>query len=629
MTYNAGSYEVAVIGAGHAGIEAALAAARLGCSTVVFTINLDAVGNCPCNPSIGGTAKGHLVREIDALGGEMGRTADACTIQSRMLNLGKGPAVHSLRAQIDRNHYSRLMKHKLETCPNLLLRQGEIVKLEREGEEWLLTSRLEAVYRAKAVIIATGTFLGGKVFVGDVSYESGPDGMFPAAFLPDSLKELGISLRRFKTGTPARVLKSSIDFTGLEVQHGDVPVVPFSYDTEKPLENKAVCHVSWTNDETKRVILENIHRSPLYGGQIEGVGPRYCPSIEDKVVRFPDKPRHQLFIEPCGLDTEEMYLQGMSSSLPEDVQVAFYHTIPGLEHAQIMRTAYAIEYDCCDPLQLSATLEFRDWPGLYGAGQFNGSSGYEEAAAQGFVAGVNAARKVQGKEPFVLDRASSYIGTLIDDLITKGASDPYRMMTSRSEYRLVLRQDNADERLTPLGRELGLISDRRWEKFQQKQEQKRAELKRVQSTALPPSEELNQILVSRGTSPLFTGAKLADLLKRPQVSYQDLTAVDRERPKYSTAIFEAVEIELKYEGYIKRQRADIEEARRLERKRLPQVDYAQIKGLRLEAVEKLNKVRPENIGQAGRISGVSPADISVLLIWLAAQERQQREGADQ
>ena len=629
MTYNAGSYEVAVIGAGHAGIEAALASARLGCSTIVFTINLDAVGNCPCNPSIGGTAKGHLVREIDALGGEMGRTADACTIQSRMLNLGKGPAVHSLRAQIDRNHYSRLMKHKLEACPNLLLRQGEIVKLERAGEEWLLTSRLEAVYRAKAVIIATGTFLGGKVFVGDVSYESGPDGMFPAAFLPDSLKELGISLRRFKTGTPARVLKSSIDFTGLEVQHGDEPVVPFSYDTEKPLENKAVCHVSWTNDETKRVILENIHRSPLYGGQIEGVGPRYCPSIEDKVVRFPDKPRHQLFIEPCGLDTEEMYLQGMSSSLPEDVQVEFYHTIPGLEHAQIMRTAYAIEYDCCDPLQLSATLEFRDWPGLYGAGQFNGSSGYEEAAAQGFVAGVNAARKVQGKEPFVLDRASSYIGTLIDDLITKGASDPYRMMTSRSEYRLVLRQDNADERLTPLGRELGLISDRRWEKFQQKQEQKRAELKRVQSTTLPPSEELNQILVSRGTSPLSTGAKLADLLKRPQVSYQDLTAVDRDRPKYSTAIFEAVEIELKYEGYIKRQRADIEEARRLERKRLPQVDYAQIKGLRLEAVEKLNKVRPENIGQAGRISGVSPADISVLLIWLAAQERQLREGADQ
>lgn len=623
MIYDAGSFDIAVIGAGHAGIEAALAAARLGCSTIVFTINLDAVGNCPCNPSIGGTAKGHLVREIDALGGEMGRTADACTIQSRMLNLGKGPAVHSLRAQIDRNHYARLMKHKLETCPNLLLRQGEIVKLEQAGEEWLLTSRLEAVYRAKAVIIATGTFLGGKVFVGDVSYESGPDGMFPAAFLPDSLKKLGISLRRFKTGTPARVLRSSIDFTNLEVQQGDEPIVPFSYDTEEPLENKAVCHVSWTNDETKQVILENIHRSPLYGGQIEGIGPRYCPSIEDKVVRFPDKPRHQLFIEPCGLDTEEMYLQGMSSSLPEDVQVAFYHTIPGLEHAQILRTAYAIEYDCCDPLQLSATLEFRDWPGLYGAGQFNGSSGYEEAAAQGFVAGVNAARKVQGKEPFVLDRASSYIGTLIDDLITKGASDPYRMMTSRSEYRLVLRQDNADERLTPLGRELGLISDRRWEKFQRKQEQKQAELKRVQKTTLPPSQELNDILVSRGTSPLTTGAKLADLLKRPQITYEDLAPVDKDRPPYSTAIFEAVEIELKYEGYIKRQRADIEEARRLERKRLPQdVDYFAIQGLRLEAGEKLNKVKPENIGQAGRISGVSPADISVLLIWLASKERE-------
>ena len=623
MIYDAGSFDIAVIGAGHAGIEAALAAARLGCSTIVFTINLDAVGNCPCNPSIGGTAKGHLVREIDALGGEMGRTADACTIQSRMLNLGKGPAVHSLRAQIDRNHYARLMKHKLETCPNLLLRQGEIVKLEQAGEEWLLTSRLEAVYRAKAVIIATGTFLGGKVFVGDVSYESGPDGMFPAAFLPDSLKKLGISLRRFKTGTPARVLKSSIDFTNLEVQRGDEPIVPFSYDTEEPLENKAVCHVSWTNDETKQVILENIHRSPLYGGQIEGIGPRYCPSIEDKVVRFPDKPRHQLFIEPCGLDTEEMYLQGMSSSLPEDVQVAFYHTIPGLEHAQIMRTAYAIEYDCCDPLQLSATLEFRDWPGLYGAGQFNGSSGYEEAAAQGFVAGVNAARKVQGKSPFVLDRASSYIGTLIDDLITKGASDPYRMMTSRSEYRLVLRQDNADERLTPLGRELGLISDRRWEKFQRKQEQKQAELKRVQKTTLPPSQELNDILVSRGTSPLTTGAKLADLLKRPQITYEDLEPVDKDRPQYSTAVFEAVEIELKYEGYIKRQRADIEEARRLERKRLPQdVDYSAIQGLRLEAGEKLNKVKPENIGQAGRISGVSPADISVLLIWLASKERE-------
>ena len=627
MTYDAGSYEVAVIGAGHAGIEAALAAARLGCSTLVFTINLDAVGNCPCNPSIGGTAKGHLVREIDALGGEMGRAADACTIQSRMLNRGKGPAVHSLRAQIDRMQYARTMKHTLETCPNLTLRQGEIVKLERGEKGWLLTSRLEGVYTCQTVILATGTFLGGKVFVGDVSYESGPDGMFPAAFLPDSLKQLGISLRRFKTGTPARVLKSSIDFSNLEVQKGDEPLVPFSYDTEEPLENKAVCHVSWTNDATKQVILENIHRSPLYGGQIEGIGPRYCPSIEDKVVRFPDKPRHQLFIEPCGLDTEEMYLQGMSSSLPEDVQVAFYHTIPGLEHAQIMRSAYAIEYDCCDPRELTAALEFRELPGLYGAGQFNGSSGYEEAAAQGFVAGVNAALKVQGKEPFVLDRASSYMGTLIDDLITKGASDPYRMMTSRSEYRLVLRQDNADERLTPLGRKLGLISDRRWEKFQKKQEQKQAELKRVQRTTLPPSEELNAILVSRGTSPVSTGVKLADLLKRPQITYQDLEPVDKERPDFPQAVLENVEIELKYEGYIKRQKADIAEMRRLEQKALPgDVDYSQVQGLRLEAGEKLNRVKPENIGQAGRISGVSPADISVLLIWLAARERGQREG---
>ena len=627
MTYDAGSYDVAVIGAGHAGIEAALAAARLGCSTIVFTINLDAVGNCPCNPSIGGTAKGHLVREIDALGGEMGRAADACTIQSRMLNLGKGPAVHSLRAQIDRAQYARYMKHALELCPRLSLRQGEIVRLEPQGEEWLLTSRLEGVYRAKAVILATGTFLGGKVFVGDVSYESGPDGMFPAAFLPDSLRELGISLRRFKTGTPARVLRSSIDFSNLEVQRGDEPVVPFSYDTEEPPQNKAVCHVSWTNEETKKVILENIHRSPLYSGMIEGVGPRYCPSIEDKVVRFPDKPRHQLFIEPCGLHEEEMYLQGMSSSLPEDVQLAFYHTIPGLERAQIMRTAYAIEYDCCDPLELSASLEFRDLPGLYGAGQFNGSSGYEEAAAQGLIAGINAARKIQGKGRFVLDRASSYIGTLIDDLITKGASDPYRMMTSRSEYRLVLRQDNADERLTPLGWELGLISPRRWEKFQEKQSQKEAELRRVRSVTLPPSKALNEILVSRGTSPLSTGAKLEDLLKRPQITYKDLEPVDPGRPDFPQAVFENVEIELKYEGYIRRQRADIEEARRLERKALPQdVDYGAIQGLRLEAGEKLNKVRPENIGQAGRISGVSPADISVLLIWLAARERRQREG---
>lgn len=628
MEYEAGNFDVAVVGAGHAGIEAGLAAARLGCSTAVFTINLDAVGNCPCNPSIGGTAKGHLVREIDALGGEMGKTADACMIQSQMLNLGKGPAVHSLRAQIDRNAYSRMMKHKLECCKNLELRQAEIVKLEKIEGKWLLTTRLGAVYQCGAVILATGTFLGGKIYVGDVSYESGPDGMFPSAYLPDSLEKLGISMRRFKTGTPARVRRSSIDFTSLEIQEGDNPVIPFSYETEEELTNKDICHVSWTNDRTKEVILKNIHRSPLYGGMIEGIGPRYCPSIEDKIMRFPDKPRHQLFIEPCGLDTEEMYLQGMSSSLPEDVQIAFYHTIQGLEHVQIMRNAYAIEYDCCDPLQLDSCLEFRDFSGLYGAGQFNGSSGYEEAAAQGLVAGINAARKLQGKSAVKLDRAGSYIGTLIDDLVTKGVSDPYRMMTSRSEYRLVLRQDNADERLTPTGYEIGLISEQRWQRFQQKQERKTAEAKRVKSTVLPPSEELNQILVSHETSPVTTGVRLSELLKRPQLSYQALKPVDRTRPDYPESVFENVEIELKYEGYIARQKADIEEMRRVERKKLPvDVDYQQIKGLRLEAAEKLSKVRPENIGQAGRISGVSPADISVLLIWLAANGmKEKKEG---
>lgn len=622
--YDAGTVDVAVVGAGHAGIEAGLAAARLGCKTIVFTINLDAVGNCPCNPSIGGTAKGHLVREIDALGGEMGKTADACMIQSRMLNLGKGPAVHSLRAQIDRNQYSRLMKHKLELEENLLLKQAEVVDLAREGSRWLVTTRLGALYRAGAVILCTGTFLGGRVFVGEVAYESGPDGMFPSAFLPDSLERLGISLRRFKTGTPARVLKSSIDFSGLEVQQGDRRVEPFSFETEGELVNREVCYISWTNEKTHQVIRENIDRSPLYAGMIEGVGPRYCPSIEDKVIRFPDKPRHQLFLEPCGLETEEMYLQGMSSSLPEEVQERFYRTIPGLEHVRIMRTAYAIEYDCCDPLQLDAALEFRDWPGLYGAGQFNGSSGYEEAAAQGLVAGINAARKLQGLAPMELDRSSSYIGTLIDDLVTKGVSDPYRMLTSRSEYRLVLRQDNADERLTPLGREIGLISDRRWERFLHKQEQKRRELKRVTETTLPPSETLNRILVSRGTSPVGTGARLSELLKRPQISYGDLTPVDPDRPELPPAVQESVEIQLKYEGYIRRQLADIEEMRRLERKSLPRdVDYQSIRGLRLEAAEKLSRVRPENLGQAGRVSGVSPADISVLMIWLSAREQNQ------
>lgn len=622
MTYDAGKYDVAVIGAGHAGIEAGLASARLGCSTLVFTINMDAVGNCPCNPSIGGTAKGHLVREIDALGGEMGRTTDECFIQSRMLNRGKGPAVHSLRAQIDRREYSKIMKHKLELQPNLLLKQAEVVSLKRgENDTWLVETRMGAVYTVKAVIVATGTYLTGKIFVGEQSWDGGPDGMFPAAFLGESLRKLGIRLRRFKTGTPARVLKSSIDFSNLEVQEGDDPVVPFSYDTETPGPNRAVCYISWTNQKTKKIILDNLDRSPLFSGKIEGVGPRYCPSIESKIVRFADHERHQLFIEPCGLDTEEMYLQGMSSSLPEDVQIAFYRTIPGLEHVQIMRTAYAIEYDCADPLQMGATLEFRDFPGLYGAGQFNGSSGYEEAAAQGLVAGINAALKIQGKEPMILDRAGSYIGTLIDDLITKGTMEPYRMMTSRSEYRLVLRQDNADARLTPIGRKIGLISDRRWERFLKKQEQISKEMKRVKSIVLPPSEELNNILVSHETTPISTGARLSDLIRRPQLNYEVLRPVDPNRPELPAAVFENVEIELKYEGYIRRQKAQINEMRRLENRLLPpDIDYEKITGLRVEAREKLQAVRPESVGQASRISGVSPADISVLLIWLARHE---------
>lgn len=619
MSYLAGNYDVAVIGAGHAGIESALASARLGCKTIIFTINNDAVGNCPCNPSIGGTAKGHLVREIDALGGEMGRTADECFLQMRMLNRGKGPAVHSLRAQIDRRKYADTMKHKLELQKNLVLRQAEIVDIKKnEEDKWELKSRMDAIFTAKAVIIATGTYLGGKIFVGDTSYESGPDGIFPAKFLGQSLKDLGLKLRRFKTGTPARVLKSSIDFTDLEVQEGDEPPVPFSYDTESLGENKVVCHISWTNQKTKQIILDNIERSPLYGGKIEGVGPRYCPSIEDKIVRFSNKERHQLFIEPCGLDTEEMYLQGMSSSLPEEVQTAFYHSIKGLENVEIMRPAYAIEYDCIDPLQMDSTLEFRDFKGLYGAGQFNGSSGYEEAAAQGLIAGINAALKVQGKGPFILDRASSYIGTLIDDLVTKGCNDPYRMMTSRSEYRLILRQDNADVRLTPLGREIGLISDHRWGRYLKKQELKKEEYKRIKNTVFAPTDELNDILVSRETSPVETGIRMIDLLKRPQINYECLTPVDVDRPNIDRNIFEQVEIEIKYQGYINKQLEQVEKMRKLEKKKLPEnVDYTTVTGLRLEAQEKLNKVKPENIGQASRISGVSPADISVLLIWLS------------
>lgn len=622
MEYFAGNYDVAVIGAGHAGIEAALASARLGCKTVIFTINMDAVGNCPCNPSIGGTAKGHLVREIDALGGEMGKTADECFLQSRMLNRGKGPAVHSLRAQIDRRKYSETMKHKLELQNNLELHQAEITDIRKIDGGYELATRMLALYHCKAVIIATGTYLGGRIFVGEVSYESGPDGIFPATELGKSLKALGLPLRRFKTGTPARVLRSSIDFTDLEEQHGDEPPQPFSYETESLGENKAVCHISWTNDRTKQIILDNIHRSPLYAGKIEGVGPRYCPSFEDKVMRFKDKPRHQLFIEPCGLNTEEMYMQGMSSSLPEEVQLQFYRTIKGLEHCVIMRPAYAIEYDCVDPLAMNPTLEFKDFEGLYGAGQFNGSSGYEEAAAQGLVAGINAALKVLGREQVVFTRANSYIGTLVDDLVTKGANEPYRMMTSRSEYRLVLRQDNADERLTPLGYEIGLISEERYRRFLEKQELKKQELKRLKTTVISPTEQVNRILVSRETSQISTGVRLIDLLKRPQLDYASLSEVDLTRPKLDPNIFEQVEIEIKYEGYIQKQLKQVEQMKKLEKKHLPKdFDYKDIKGLRLEAQEKLNKIKPLNIGQASRISGVSPADISVLLIWLSGQNR--------
>ncbi len=618
MNYFAGNYDVAVIGAGHAGIEAALASARLGCKTAIFTINMDAVGNCPCNPSIGGTAKGHLVREIDALGGEMGKTADECFLQSRMLNRGKGPAVHSLRAQIDRRKYADVMKHKLELQENLELRQAEITDIKKVGDEYELTTRMLAVFRCKAVIIATGTYLGGRIFVGEVTYESGPDGIFPATALGQSLKNLGLPLRRFKTGTPARVLRSSINFTDLEVQSGDEPPQPFSYETENLGDNKVDCHISWTNDDTKQIILENIHRSPLYGGMIEGVGPRYCPSFEDKIMRFKDKPRHQLFIEPCGLDTEEMYLQGMSSSLPEEVQLKFYRTIKGLENCVIMRPAYAIEYDCVDPLEMNATLEFKEFPSLYGAGQFNGSSGYEEAAAQGLVAGINAARKIQGKEQIVFTRANSYIGTLIDDLVTKGANEPYRIMTSRSEYRLVLRQDNADERLTPLGYEIGLISEERYNKYLKKQQLKKDEIKRLKATVISPTEEVNKILVSRETSEITTGIRLIELLKRPQLNYEILKPIDVNRPQLDMNIFEQVEVEIKYEGYIQKQLKQVEQMRKLENKLLPEnFDYTEIKGLRLEAQEKLNKIKPRNIGQASRISGVSPADISVLLIWLA------------
>ena len=615
----ADKYDVTVIGGGHAGVEAALASARLGLKTCIFSITLDGVANLPCNPSIGGTAKGHLVREIDALGGEMGRAADACFIQSRMLNRGKGPAVYSLRAQIDRRKYQTDMKHRLELCENLDLRQAEIseITLNEDGAVRSVITTAGAEYLCHAAIVCTGTYLKGRVIMGDYSRESGPDGVFPSIGLSASLRKIGVELVRFKTGTPPRINRRSIDFSKLEIQEGDENITPFSFETEGDLKNQVSCYITYTNEKTHKIILDNLHRSPLFSGDIKGIGPRYCPSIEDKIVRFKDKERHQLFVEPMGLDTEEMYLQGFSSSMPEEVQLEMIRSLPGFEHAQVTRNAYAIEYDCANPLQLLPTLEFKKISGLYGAGQFNGSSGYEEAAAQGLIAGINAALKILGREPFILERSQAYIGTLIDDLVTKGTNEPYRMMTSRSEYRLLLRQDNADLRLTPLGYKIGLISEERYQKFEEKRAAIEEETKRLKKLVFPPSELVNGILIAAGSTPIKTGARAEELLKRPQVTYAALAAADTERPELSDEVREQVEISIKYEGYINRQLAQAEQFSKLENKRLPEdIDYEKIEGLRIEAMQKLNKIRPVSLGQASRISGVSPADIAVLMIYL-------------